>query len=128
MAVPAALAQVHLATGELQRCVIGGVRPHPLEFTQVGADYRGHQGGTGRRLDEGENALGYEREEEEADTGHQRDKARVHRTGTATGLTLSAGCEIAVIIMLMTSSDMPVSMLMPETVRTNQYGLIRNTV
>ena len=70
--------------------------------------------------------------EEEDDAGHQGDKARAHCGGprqrepasapsAGRGSTLAAGpAASAVIIRLMTSSDMPMSMLMPATVRTNQ--------
>ena len=69
-------------------------------------------------------------EEEEKDAGHQGDKSRAHSAGPPTGRGAapriktgclpSAGRASAVIMRLITSNDMPVSMLMPDKVRTNQ--------
>src|SRR5271155_1149102 len=130
MAIPAALAQIDEAASLLQRRIVRGPREHPLELTQIGADHRGHHVVSRCRLEEGEDALGENREEEKEDPGHQGDETSGHSAGPPTGrgvpAPLGTGCTpsadeaSAVIIRLMTSSAMPVSMLMPEKVRTTQ--------
>src|SRR4029453_8979653 len=81
MAVPATLAQIHVTPELLLRRVIGGLREHPLELTEIGAHHRGDTGDARRRLDEGQDALSDDGEKEEAYAGHQSDKARAYCFG-----------------------------------------------
>ena len=129
MAVPAALAQIHAPPALLQRCIVGGLGRHPFELAQIGADHPGYVGGARRWFDQGEDALGENGEKEAENAGDQSHKARSHSAGPPAGTGLiplgsnslaSLGRVSAVIIMLITSRDMPVSMLMPENVRTTQ--------
>ena len=129
MAVPATLAEIHIATALLQFRVWGSVGLHPFELTEIGADHRGHLRGARRGFEKGQEALGYERQEEKENARDQGNKSRAHQaappagTGAAPNAGRSAslaGRANAVIIILMTRSDIPMSMLTPATVRTNQ--------
>ena len=135
MAVPAAFAQVDVATALLQRRVVGRVGDHPFQLAEIGADDRADLGGPRRRLEERQEALGDESREKADDARDQGDEAAaliglLRRPGigvVATSARLSApgaGRTSAVSIRLMTSSVMPISMLTPATVRRNQYGRI----
>ena len=129
MAVPAAVAQVHAPPALLQRRVVGGLGRHPFELAQIGAHHRGYVGGSRRWFDQGQDALGENGEKEEKDAGDQSHKARSHSAGPPAGIGFiplrigslaSLGRVSAVIIKLITSRDMPISMLMPDNVRTTQ--------
>ena len=102
---------------------------HPFELTEIGADHRRHPRGARRGFEKGQEALGYERQEEKENARDQGNEARAHQaappagTGAAPNAGRSAslaGLVNAVIIRLMTRSDIPISMLMPPTVRTSQ--------
>ena len=129
MAIPATLAQIHIAP----RCSSGvyavAFVMHPFELTEIGADHRGHLSGARRGLEKGQEALGDERQEEKENARDQGNESRAHQaappagTGAAPNAGRSAslaGLVNAVIIRLMTRSDIPISMLMPPTVRTSQ--------
>ena len=129
MAVPAALAQIDGAAALLQRRVVGRVGDHPFELAEVGAHDRADLGGPRRRLEEGQEALGDQGREEAEDARDQDDEAGAHSAAPPAGTgaapkparsSAGAGRASAVIIRLMTSSVMPMSMLMPATVRRNQ--------
>src|ERR1700747_727222 len=130
MAVPAPLAQIHLAAELLQRRIIRGIGLDPFELAEISPDHGGHVGGPRRWLDKRQDALGGDGEEEEEDPGHQSDKARTHSAGPPAGIGAgpragmgalsSAGRASAVIIRLNTSKDIPMSMVMPLRVRTSQ--------
>ena len=129
MAVPATLAQIHAPPALLQRRVVGGLGRHPFELAKIGADHRGYVGGPRRWFDQGEDALGEDGEKEAEDAGDQSHKARSHSAGPPAGMGVmplgidclaSLGRVSAVIIRLITSRDMPISMLTPDNVRTNQ--------
>src|SRR6266545_5066662 len=147
MAVPATLAQINVTSELLLRRVIGGLRDHPLELTEIGAHHRGDSGDARRRLNEGQHALRDDGEKEKAYARHQSDKPRAqcfqasglsagrgstvrHSAGPPAGTGIApggsrgsaatTGLVNAVIIRLTTSRDMPMSMLMPESVRTSQ--------
>ena len=129
MAIPATLAQIDVAPVLLQRRVFGCLGQHPFELAEVGADHRGHPVGSRGRFEKGQETLGDEGGEEAGDAGHQENKPGAHwatpPVGTGAGPNAGrsaavAGRASAVIIRLMTSSDMPISMLTPATVRTSQ--------
>ena len=129
MAVPATLAEIHAPPAFLQRRVIGGHGRHPFELAKIGADHRGYVGSPRRRFDQGEDPLGEDGEKEAEDAGDQSYKARSHSAGPPAGMGVmplgidclaSLGLASAVIIKLITSRDMPISMLMPDNVRTTQ--------
>src|SRR6266498_4004216 len=149
MAVPATLAQIHVTPELLLRRVIGGLRDHPLELTEIRADHRRDSGDARRRFDEGEHALSDDGEKEKAYARHQSDKPRAecfqasglgsgrgstdivrHSAGPPAGTGIApggsrgsaatTGLVNAVIMRFTTSRVMPMSMLMPESVRTSQ--------
>ena len=134
MAIPAALSQIDTPAHVLERRVVGGRCFHPLELTDIVADHGRDVVGGCRGFKKGQHTLGDQGEEEEANSGHQCNEARAHLAcppaGSAarplgapfSGLKPIAVADLlsAVIIRLMISSDIPVSIEIPASVRTSQ--------
>ena len=70
MAIPATLAQIHVAAALFERRVVGCSGQKPLELTEIGADHGGDLIGARRGFEEGQEALGAEGQEEEQHAGH----------------------------------------------------------
>ena len=73
MAIPAALADVDVASDLLLGCVVDRPAFHPFELTKIGTHHAGHPIGGGLRLEHGEDALGEGRKRDKAETCNQRD-------------------------------------------------------
>src|SRR6202167_1441818 len=144
MAIPTALAQIDMPAQVLEGRVVGGRSFHPFELADIVADHGRHVVGGCRGFEKGQHTLGDQSEEEEADSGHQCNEARVHPASSpvGNGATLpGAGLGLrglkpiavsdlfsAVIMRLMMRSDIPTSIEIPARVRTSQYARICTTV
>src|SRR6476659_1128980 len=86
MAIPTALAQIHVTTALLQRRVRGGPGQHPFELAEIGTDDGGHSSRARGGPENWQEALGYDGQEEKADTRHQGDEPCAHQAAPPAGI------------------------------------------